>query len=104
MARKGSGLRTVVKIAKAIDRANKKAVRQAEQRRKEHLREEARRQREYEKMLRQQEKEATTREKERIAYEKAQFKLSLEQAKSAYDGRCKNRENLRNEYINKEVR
>lgn len=104
MARKGSGFRTAVKIVRAIDRANKKASRQAEQRRKQALREDARRQREHEKLLRQQEREAIAREKERIASQKARFKLSLEQAKIAYDARCKGREDLRNKYINKEIR
>jgi len=104
MARKGSGLRTAVKIVKAIDGANKNASREAEKRRNQRERDEVRRQREHEKMLRQQEKESLAREKERVASENVRFKRSLEQAKAAYDSRCKNREDLRTKYINQEIR
>ncbi len=42
MARKGSGFRTIVKVAKAIDRANKKSIRETEKRKREHERQDAR--------------------------------------------------------------
>jgi hypothetical protein len=56
MAR-GSGLRTAIKIVKAIDRANKKSNRDLERQRKQREINRAKREREYEKEVRQQERE-----------------------------------------------
>ena len=42
MARPGSGLRTAIKVVKAIDRANKQAIRESERRHKAQEREDAR--------------------------------------------------------------
>lgn len=115
MARKGSGLRTAIKIAKAIDKAGKQAAREAERRRKQEERELARQEREFEKQLRQDEREhqrqlkqeerdANAREKALVAAEKERFKIELENAKNDFECRCIARQELRKEFVDSEIR
>lgn len=104
MARRGSGLRTAIKVVKAIDRANKQAARNTERRRKQAEREEARRIREHDKNLREMEREEKASEKARIAAEKKRFKDDLAKAQLAYEARCNAREDLRNKYIDEALR
>lgn len=104
MARGGGGLRTAIKVVKAIDRANKQAARNADRERKQNEREEGRRLREDEKVLREMERKEKTLEKARIAGKKKLFKDSLEKAQEVYEARCRAREALRSKYINEELR
>ena len=104
MAKRGSGLRTAIKVVKAIDRVHKQAGKDAERRRKQQEREEAKQQREYEKMLRQQEREQVGIEKAKAAAEKVRFKQDLENAKYAFEERCIKRQELRNNFVDQELR
>ncbi len=121
MAR-GSGFNTAIKIVKAIDRAQKKAARETERQRKQQVRDDAKWQREYEKDLRQQEREDAKRqrehaqmlrqkEKEQAASDKAQaaaakarYKQDIERSKNSYEKRCIERQNLRNKFVDQELR
>lgn len=103
MAR-GSGLRSVVKIVKAIDRAQKQTVRDAERERKQQEREEAKRLREYERTLKQETKEQAIFEKLQIAEAKNKFKKELEIAKKTFEKRCIERQSLRNDFVDLELR
>jgi hypothetical protein len=105
MAKKGSGLRNVIKVAKAIDRANKKSAREAQQRQKALEREALRQQREqerYEKQLERElaaEKKAENKrlqqiEKKRIADLKLEEKLKKELEKNSLNAK-KKQEQLR---------
>lgn len=104
MARRGSGLRTVIKVVKAIDRANNQAARNAEKRRKQAEREEARRIREHDKMLREMEREEKAREKAIISAKKECFRDDLANAQLAYEARCSAREALKNKYVDEVLR
>jgi ATP-binding cassette subfamily B (MDR/TAP) protein 1 len=121
MAR-GSGLRTAIKIVKAIDRANKKSNRELERQRKQREmnrakrereyekgvrqqeREDAKKQREYEQFLRQQKKEQVAREKSKAAADKARFQHNIELSKNAFEKRCEERQNLRDKFLDQELR
>ncbi len=86
MAKKSSGLRTIIKVAKAIDKANKKAIKNSEKLEKQH------------------EREKKQIEHLKISTEKAHFKEEIEFAKYSYEERCKERKNLRNKFVNQEIR
>jgi preprotein translocase subunit SecD len=104
MARGGSGFRTAIRVAKAIDRAGKQAARDAERRRRQLEREEAQRQREAERRLRDQEKARVAEQKAQIAAEKAQFKKETQLAARAYEVRCQKRKQLTKRYIAQEIK
>lgn len=99
MARRGSGLRTVMKVAKAIDRANKQAVREAQRREKSRQRVEAQAQREYQKSLREAEREKTQNERLRKSEAKQAFKDALAYANEEYLERCEDRAALRKQFV-----
>ncbi len=85
MARGGGGLRTAIKVVKAIDRINKQVVKNADRQRKQNEREEARCLREHEKTLKEMERKEKTLEKAKIAGKKKLFKDNLEKAQEAYE-------------------
>jgi len=103
VARGGSGLRTAIKIAKAIDRAQKQSAREASRQHKKREREQAKRQREHNQRIRQQEREQIAEEKAILAAEKKRFKQSLENAKYAFEERCIKRQELRNKIVDQEL-
>lgn len=104
MARKSSGLNTAIKIVKAIDKAHNQAVRESERLRKQRQRENARRRREQEQMLRQQEREQIARERVQAAKAKEQFKKEINKANRSYEKRCIARQQLRDKFVNLELR
>ncbi|WP_445364466.1 hypothetical protein ACJJIQ_09595 [Microbulbifer sp. ANSA003] len=133
MARRGSGFGTVIKIAKAIDKAGRQSARAAERRRKQQERDYLRQQREREKLARQEERELSRqqrererqvrqeksdkqrqakqkekehrlREKGRIAAEKEMLRKELENAKVDFESRCSARQALRYKFINAAIR
>ena len=95
-----SGLNTTLRIVKAIDRAHRQYVREAERQRKSAERETVRQQRENERLLRQEEREEATRERTKTAIEKSRFKQNLEGAAIAFQIRCQERKTLRESIIN----
>lgn len=97
MARRGSGLGTVIKIAKAIDRDLERAARARERERKRVEREDARIARENERLMRQMERSEK-------AAEKAAIKEEIRDAKDSYELRCLERRALREEYVNMEIK
>lgn len=99
-----SGLGTVIKVVKAIDRANKKAIRESEKKARQEEREQARINREQERFRREQEKRVKAERKEIAAKKKAAFKLSVEEAKSAFDKRCLERKKARERYVIMELK
>jgi hypothetical protein len=119
---KGSGFRTAIKIVKAIDRAKKKSNRELERQRKQREmirarrereyekevrqqeREDAKKQREHEQFLRQQQKEQVAREKSKALAEKARFQHDIELSKNAFEKRCEERQNLRDKFVDQELR
>ncbi|MGF1799501.1 hypothetical protein L4D11_02380 [Vibrio gigantis] len=98
MARRGSGLRTAIRVVKAIDKANKRSIRESEKRRKAVEREELRAERERIRRL----KDVERTEKKRASEVKRAFKESLVEAKDEYNDRCLERSSLRKQFI-KEV-
>ena len=115
MARKGSGLRSAIKVVKFIDKAGKQLARESERRRKQEERERARQEREMEKQLRQEERECQKQlkqeereekfmEKYLVAAKKERFKIELESAKDDFECRCLARQELRKEFVNSEAR
>lgn len=104
MARRSSGLRTVVKIAKAIDRANKQAAREAQRREKAQQRYEAQAQREYQKSLREAERERKQIERLRKSEAKQAFKDALADANTEYVERCEERAALRKQFVQEVLR
>lgn len=111
MARRGGGLRAVIKVAKAIDKAGKQVARDAERRQKANAREQAKAEREYQKQLREQERAEKNRinqakhaAKLNVARTKQQFKDSLVYAQEEYVERCSERAALRKQFINAVLR
>lgn len=104
MARRGSGLRTVIKIVKAIDKANKRSARDSERRRKAEVRVQAVAFREHDRFLREQEREAKLLERQRSSDEKQAFKDALVDAQEEYNQRCSERTGLRKHFIQKILR
>ena len=133
MARRGNVFGVVVKVAKAIDKANKQAIKDAHRIRNQALKEEARQDREllkaqkdreraqkaYEKQVlveqkyREIELEKRTKENQRrqaqaqksaIDAKKKTFKDQLENAAQEYAKRCSDRENLRHQFIERILR
>ncbi|MBB1271234.1 hypothetical protein [Psychromonas sp. SR45-3] len=106
MARRMSGLRTTIKIAKAINKLSKDSARHAERRRKEIDRQQARSAKEHERALREQVRAAKEYERRSLAIkkrnaadEKLAFKEALNDAKLEYEFRCEERATLRKQYI-----
>ena len=106
MARKMSGLRTTIKIAKAINKVSKDSARNAERRSKEIERQQNRVAKEHERTLREQvraakeyEKRVATIIKRNAADEKLAFKEALNDSKLEYETRCEDRATLRKQYI-----
>jgi biopolymer transport protein ExbB/TolQ len=97
MARRGSGLGTALKIAKAIDREMARSAREREREIKRVEREEARWQKEEERLQRQL-------DRENLATEKAEIKAAIQDAKDDYESRCLERKSLREKYVNMEIR
>lgn len=97
MARGGSGLRTAIKIFKAIDKTQKQAARQAEQDRKRRQRELIARERELVREL----KEA---ERANLAERNALRKAAKDHEKSLFAMRVRERAALRAEFIRSEMK
>lgn len=95
-----SGMKIGIQIVKAIDRAHRQSVREAERRRKAAEREAARQEREHARLLKQQERERAAYERAQAVAEKNRFKQSLENARAAFDMRCRERKILRESIIN----
>ncbi|CAC9604047.1 hypothetical protein [uncultured Gammaproteobacteria bacterium] len=104
MARKGSGLGIVIKIIKALNRAQKQSARESERRRKQEERDATKLQREYERNLREIEKERRSTEKLNISEEKKQFKKNLGIARLAFDNRCRKRKDLLHKFIDQKLK
>ncbi len=102
MARGGFG--TVLKVAKAIDRANKKSARESSRRLKQQQREAAKRERLRNNLFRERAREEAKKIKAAEKEKKRLFQLALEQAKAAFENRCKERTRLRNQYIASELK
>lgn len=96
MARRSGGLRTAVKIVKAIDKAQRQSARQAEQDRKCRERELLAREREIERELKAAERASIS---ERKAFRKA----AKEHEKNLYDIRTQERSALRAEFVRSEI-
>lgn len=96
MARGSSGLRTAVKIVKAIDKAQKQAARQGEQDRKRRQRELLARERELERELKAAERASIT---ERNSLRKA----AKEYEKNLYEIRAQERADLRADFVRSEI-
>ena len=97
MARRGGLERAITGTAKAIYKAHKQAVKEEERRKKAAAREKARLARERDKLL----KEKLRRPK---ASEKAAIKREIENAKTSFETRCKERGKLRTTFINLELK
>lgn len=82
MVRRGSGLGTIVKVIKAIDRANKQSARAAAKRQNAIAREQLSQQREFERIEKQQEREQIARQKveEKERLQKEKLKLAKQNA------------------------
>ena len=104
MARRGSGLRTAIKVVKAIDRANQRAMKDADRRRKAEEREEARIYRERERQVKEHERQAKQQARQRVLDEKQAFKEALSDAQNEYESRCLQREKLRKKLIRQVLR
>ncbi|MEL0629964.1 hypothetical protein [Psychromonas aquatilis] len=104
MARRGSGLRAVVKVAKAIDRANKQAVRDAQRREKSRQRAQAQAVREHQKSVREAERELKKHVKLQKLATKQAFKGALISANEEYLERCEDRAALRKQFIQEVLR
>ncbi len=100
MARKGSGFKAAMSIAKSIDRALTQAAREAERQRKNQLREEARLRREEERLAKQREREMAALACAETAAKKMEFKQKIAEAKKAFDKRCTERKSLREAIVN----
>lgn len=96
MGRRGSGFGTVIKVVKAVDRAQKQAARNADQDRR-------RREREAAAEARERERERRARDRDAAAKMKANWKLAKEAEKEAYEKRVKQRAALRVEFVRAEV-
>lgn len=121
MARGGSGLRTAVKIVKAINKAQKQATRQAEQDRARRQRELLARERELERELkaaerasiaeqssllarkRESERKRKTAERVSIAERRSLRKVAKEHEKNLYAIRVQERAELRADFIRSEI-
>ncbi len=104
VARRGGGLRTAIKIVKAIDRANKNAARESERKRKTLSREKERALREQQRVNKHKQREAKKTERLSVLEEKKAFKTSMSDAQQEYLERCKERSELRKKYIQKELK
>ena len=93
MARGSSGFRTVVKIAKAIDRASKQAERDRQRRNREIKREA---------MAQQRHAEQAVRAKARS--EAQAIKHEFQTAKECFEDRAEERRNVKEEIINEYMR
>jgi len=88
-----------VKVAKAIDRANKQAAREAQRKEKSRQRAEAQEQREYQKSLREAERERKQNDRLRKSEAKQAFKDALAYANEEHLERCKDRAALRKQFL-----
>lgn len=104
LARRGSGLRTVVKVAKAIDRASKQAARDAQRRDKARQRAEAQALREHERSVREAQRELKKQVKLQKSAAKQAFKDALVGANEEYLERCEDRAALRKQFIQEVLR
>ena len=104
MARRGSGLRTAIKVVKAIDRANKQAIRESERRLKAQEREDARAYREQQRQLNELERQEKRAERQRALDDKQAFKAALSETKIEYEDRCSQREKLKKNFIKQVLR
>ena len=104
MARGGSGLRTAIKIAKAIDRANRQAAREAQRQYKADQRAEAQALREQQRLIREAEREQKSLERLRKSEEKKAFKNAVAAANDEYLERCEERASLRKQFIQQVLR
>ena len=104
MARKGSGLRTVIKIINAVEKSQKKAVRDEERYRKQRFRQAAKDIREQEREEKAIQKSLIADEKARAKSDKERFKLELNNAKEVYLERCIERNMLSHKFINMVIR
>ncbi|WP_407833628.1 hypothetical protein [Vibrio rotiferianus] len=104
LARRGSGLRTAIKVVKAIDKANKRAARDAERRRKAEEREQAQAYREHQRWLNEKEREEKRNERLKASAAKQAFKDSLSDAQEEYNQRCLERAELRKQFIKEVLR
>lgn len=108
MARRGSGLRTIVKVAKAIDRAGKTYARESAKRQKAIEREQRRQQKEQERIekLKEREQIAQNKAEEKRRQEKMKQELleAMLAAQKAFETRCLEREQARNQIIDQVLR
>lgn len=111
LARRGSGLRTAIKIVKAIDRASKQAAREAQRRENARQRAAAQAQRDYQRTLRENERALRESQRELKLLERQQntaakqaFKDALANANEEYQERCEERSALRKQFIQEVLR
>ncbi|MFY2508844.1 hypothetical protein ACN3E9_11275 [Vibrio pectenicida] len=96
MARRGSGLRTAIKIVKAIDRANKQAARESQRRQKAHERAHAQEIREHEREVREAQRKLQRQARLNKSEIKKAFKGAIANAAEEYRVRCEERPLLGN--------
>ncbi len=99
LARRSSGFRTAVKIVKAIDRANKQAIRESQRREKARQRAEAQAIREHEKSVRNAQRELARQVRLKASESKKALKDALLDANEEYLERCNDRAALRKQFI-----
>lgn len=99
MARQGSGLRTAIRVVKAIDRVNKQAAREVQCQEKARLRAEAQVFRENERAMREAQRELKRKIRQQQSTAKQEFKDAMLNANEAYLERCEERAILRKQFI-----
>ena len=106
MARR-SALRTTIKVVKAIDKANRRAIKERERQERAREREAQKRQRERERLQREREREELKQQKAKEKRQKELLKVAIqknrEEEKVAYEKRCIRRKSLREKIIDLEL-
>ncbi len=106
MARR-SALRTTIRVVKAIDKANRRAIKEIERQERAKEREALQRQRERERFQREREREELKQQKAREKREKELLKVAIqenrEDEKTAYEKRCMNRKVIREQIVDEEL-
>ncbi|EKZ9177816.1 hypothetical protein RFA54_001268 [Vibrio vulnificus] len=99
MARRSSGLRTAIKVVKAIDRANRQAIRESQRRQKERERTEAQAQRQHERTVREAQRALQRQVRLKKSMAQQAFKDVMANAAEEYQERCEERAALRKRFI-----
>lgn len=104
MARKSFGVSTLIKVVKAVDRAQKQSARERERNAREQERARNHRIRQLEKITRAQEKERVQSAREKIKLENKAIKDEIQFSKGCYEARIEERRIAKEEIINKFMR